>query len=141
MEILNTYTNKQGRIIPVRNIHFATLDDFENYKGTCIIENTRNNIFATTKNNPYVACISIPTYDEKKALKYYVENGKYYAEFKFTNESAYNDANNELFKQGQIYYILSIMSLKNKNIDVKNIKYSNNDNLCIITIFFDKANN
>ena len=33
------------------------------------------------------------------------------------------------------------MSLKNKNIDVKNIKYSNNDNLCIITIFFDKANN
>ena len=55
MEILNTYTNKQGRIIPVRNIHFATLDDFENYKGTCIIENTRNNIFATTKNNPYVA--------------------------------------------------------------------------------------
>lgn len=71
MEILNTYTNKQGRTIPVRNIHFATLDDFENYKGTCIIENTRNNIFATTKNNPYVACISIPTYDEKKALKYY----------------------------------------------------------------------
>ena len=79
--------------------------------------------------------------DIKKALKSCVENGKYYAEFKFTNESAYNDANNELFKQGQIYYILSIMSLKNKNIDVKNIKYSNNDNLCIITIFFDKANN
>lgn len=79
--------------------------------------------------------------DIKKALKSCVENGKYYAELKFTNESAYIDANNELFKQGQIYYILSIMSLKNKNIDVKNIKYSNNDNLCIITIFFDKANN
>lgn len=79
--------------------------------------------------------------DIKKALKSCVENGKYYAELKFTNESAYIDANNELFKQGQIYYILSVMSLKNKNIDVKNIKYSNNDNLCTITIFFDKANN
>lgn len=79
--------------------------------------------------------------DIKKALKSCVENGKYYVELKFTNKSAYIDANNELFKQGQIYYILSIMSLKNKNIDVKNIKYSNNDNLCIITIFFDKANN
>ena len=79
--------------------------------------------------------------DIKKALKSSVENGKYYAELKFTNKSAYIDANNELFKQGQIYYILSVMSLKNKNIDVKNIKYSNNDNLCVITIFFDKANN
>lgn len=79
--------------------------------------------------------------DIKKALKSCVENGKYYVELKFTNESAYIDANNELFKQGQIYYILSVMSLKNKNIDVKNIKYSNNDNLCVITIFFDKANN
>ena len=79
--------------------------------------------------------------DIKKALKSCVENGKYYVELKFTNKSAYIDANNELFKQGQIYYILSVMSLKNKNIDVKNIKYSNNDNLCIITIFFDKANN
>lgn len=79
--------------------------------------------------------------DIKKALKSCVENGKYYVELKFTNKSAYIDANNELFKQGQIYYILSVMSLENKNIDVKNIKYSNNDNLCIITIFFDKANN
>lgn len=79
--------------------------------------------------------------DIKKALKSCVENGKYYIELKFTNKSAYIDANNELFKQGQIYYILSVMSLKNKNIDVKNIKYSNNDNLCIITIFFDKTNN
>lgn len=79
--------------------------------------------------------------DIKKALKSSVENGKYYAELKFTNKTAYIDANNELFKQGQIYYILSVMSLKNKNIDVKNIKYSNNDNLCVITIFFDKANN
>lgn len=79
--------------------------------------------------------------DIKKALKSCVENGKYYVELKFTNKSAYIDANNELFKQGQIYYILSVMSLKNKNIDVKNIKYSNNDNLCVITIFFDKANN
>lgn len=50
--------------------------------------------------------------DIKKALKSCVENGKYYAELKFTNKSAYIDANNELFKQGQIYYILSIMSLK-----------------------------
>lgn len=74
--------------------------------------------------------------DIKKALKSCVENGKYYAELKFTNKSAYIDANNELFKQGQIYYILSVMSLKNKNIDVKNIKYSNNDNLFIITLFF-----
>ncbi len=79
--------------------------------------------------------------DTKKALKSCVENGKYYAELKFTNKSAYIDANNELFTQGQIYYILGVMSLKNKNIDVKNIKYSNNDNLFIITIFFDKANN
>lgn len=79
--------------------------------------------------------------DTKKALKSCVENGKYYAELKFTNKSAYIDANNELFTQGQIYYILGVMSLKNKNIDVKNIKYSNNDNLFIITIFFDKTNN
>ena len=76
--------------------------------------------------------------DIKKALKSSVENGKYYAELKFTNKTAYIDANNELFKQGQIYYILSVMSLKNKNIDVKNIKYSNNDNLCVITIFLIK---
>lgn len=79
--------------------------------------------------------------DTKKALKSCAQNGKYYAELKFTNKSAYIDANNELFTQGQIYYILGVMSLKNKNIDVKNIKYSNNDNLFIITIFFDKANN
>jgi len=79
--------------------------------------------------------------DIKKALKSCVENGKYYAELKFTNKSAYIDASNELFKQGQIYYILSVMSLKNKNIDVKNIKYSNNDKLRVITIFFDKTNN
>lgn len=71
MEILNTYTDKNGKTYQIRNIHFASLGDFENHKGKCIAENSRNNIFITTKNNPDVACIAVSTYDESKAIKYY----------------------------------------------------------------------
>lgn len=75
--------------------------------------------------------------DVKTAVKNSIESGNYYVELKYTSENAYNEAVKKLFDEGQIYYILTAASIKDKNINFEKTKYSENKALHIITIFFN----
>lgn len=84
------------------------------------------------------------TYDRsqiRKLIKNDAQNGKYYIELKFSSKDVYDNALKKLIDDGQIYHILTLESLTNKEIDNNNIKYSENKDLYIISVFFKKANN
>ncbi len=127
-------------------------EDYVNHSYFCVDENELEKTHSIQNKDRLPKCTSnaasyfiknsqlYSTYrrsDVKKAVKKSIENKSYYIELKYTNDAAYKEACDDLFTNGHLYFIMVAASLTDKSIDPKTTKYSNNDKLYTITVFFD----